>query len=148
MTRRAVEHESRWRWILDTLLRWARWDPGRYDTRLLAPYRWWSVRVTGNSQHALNGIAVWLLIGGPWWLPLEVWWIAPWGFYAAREWPYSTPDNRADVVWVLAVGIALIAPWWLLLAWMAVVAYAQWEVWSLPAPEWMPRGSLLWGRGP
>jgi len=36
-------------------------------------YKWIGRRVTGNSTHALNGLLVWVVIGGPFWLPPD-WW--------------------------------------------------------------------------
>lgn len=116
-------------------------------------YLYAACRVTGHAAHALNGVLVWLLIGGPLWLPLSWFWVGPMVFYTDRDGRYllsgdgEVLDHAGDVVWVYAVGIALWCPWWALTAWMVPTLAVQVAYWMRPAPGWMPRESLLLGHG-
>ncbi|GMV07370.1 MAG: hypothetical protein AMXMBFR53_36450 [Gemmatimonadota bacterium] len=146
--------------LLAALLHVAGIDPDDIRTdslpRPLRPlhraYVYVAVRVTGHAAHALNGVLVWLLIGGPLWLPLGWWWVVPMAFFTLREIPDLVRgrgdwlDHLGDVAWVYAVGVALWAPPDLLLWFMAPTACVQLAYWCEPAPAWMPRESLLWGK--
>jgi len=130
-------------------------------------YNWVAVRVTGNSQHAFNGLVAYLFtalffslciaggtalvnlvipIGVVWWrLPLLYFWPLVGFFYTKREWPFTTSDNRGDVVWVYLIQTAILPiGWWYIplntLA-AAAVLYFQADHWSKPAPRYIPRGT-------
>ena len=136
----------------------ARWPKaGSQVVRLLRMYKWIGRRVTGNSTHALNGLLVWVVIGGPFWLPLAWFWVLPVAFYSMREIPElirGTPDpvdNLADFAWVYALGLALWLPpdWWaVFVLWCVYTIGIQVLYYTKPAPAWMPRDRwLLWGGG-
>jgi hypothetical protein len=139
-------------------MRFALFDPDDFRTEdlpaFLRPlhraYLWASCRVTGHAGHALNGLLVWLPFS--WLLPLAWFWPLPVVFYTLREVPGlfwddgEALDHVGDVVWVYAIGIALWFPPWCLVAWMVLTGVVQVAYWSRPAPGWMPRESLLWGR--
>lgn len=141
-------------------------NPGSFDPDNwpVESYPWWlqwfrrvwayaSPRVTGHTAHALNALLVWVLIGGPLWLPLAWYWPFAVAFYTLRELPDlfrgrgDSLDHWGDMVYVYAMGIALWCPPVALAAWMAaVVVPVQVAYWCRPAPGWMPREALLWGR--
>ena len=143
--------------LADWIYVWSGFDPDDYATDRLHPalrpvhraYLYASVRVTGHSAHALNGLLVWLPLS--WLIPLAWYWILPVAFYTAREVPDLIAghgewlDHLGDVVWVYAVAIALwLPPDWMLAFFCVVVVPVQGAYWMEPAPRWMPKDALLW----
>jgi hypothetical protein len=146
--------------LADWVYVWSGFDPDDYRTdslpRALRPvhraYLYASVRVTGHTAHAFNALLAWLAILGPLWLPLGLWWLVPIAFYTMREGPSlwrgegDVLDHAGDVMWVYAVGVALWLPWWCLILWLIPTVAVQIAYYLRPAPKWMPRDALLWGR--
>ena len=115
-------------------------------------YLYIACRVTGHATHALNALLIWALVGGPLWFPLAWYWVLPVIFYSLRELPDlfrgrgDWLDHLGDVAWVYAVGMALWLPPKALVPWIILTMTIQVTFWCGPAPSWMPRSSLLWGR--
>ncbi len=129
---------------------------------------WWSDQVTGNAQHAMNGLLPWAIVMVVWhlvtWtvpersfllLTLAYWWPIVFVLYSLREIidlvlgrADDPTDNLADFAWVYAVGWAVwfpgswygftLAPW---LAWTLII---QVIYYSEPAPRWIKEKLNRW----
>lgn len=129
---------------------WPRWAATIYD--------WASDEVTGHSVHALNGLIPCAILALPalFWGPLTYYLVV--GilytgaviFYSRREsdggeW---TADNIGDVIWVYALWLTLLLPWWWVAPLLGVpcLAYDVWYWFSRAPDPWMDMAVWPWSQ--